>query len=243
MTLRAFVGSVALTAGSAIAMGCVAVWSAEAADLTPSPRPAPAAPIAYAPPFYNWSGFYVGGEIGGGFSNSSWSDPFTPGSRDRINKSGFLGGGEIGANAQFNRLVVGVEGDWTWTGLKGSGKDSVGDTINSNVDWTSTVTGRLGAAFDRVLVYGKGGAAFANDKDSLNSPVFGTQSATMTRTGWTAGGGVEYGIDRNWSAKVEYDYLGFGSQALNLPAPTTTLNDKLNVQEVKAGVNYRFGAP
>ncbi len=68
----------------------------------------------------------------------------------------------------------------------------------------------------------------------------------MTRTGWTAGAGIEYGITRNLSAKVEYDFLGFGSQALNFATPTTPLytsNANLNVHEVKAGLNLRFGGP
>ena len=177
------------------------------------------------------------------FKNSSWSDIFTGGS-DTFNNSGFLGGGQIGGNLQYNWLVLGLEGDFTWTGLKGSGTDSIGNSINTNVDWTSTVTGRVGVAFDRLLAYGKGGLAIANDQSTLND-IFGSSSNTsLTRTGWTAGAGLEYGLTNNWSAKVEYDYLGFGSQALNFTTPTlgpVTSNASLNVQEVKAGLNYRFG--
>src|SRR5262249_685275 len=108
------------------------------------------APVAYAPPVYNWSGFYVGGNLGAGFANSSWSDPFT-GARDSFDKSGFIGGGQIGFNWQINALVLGIEGDFDWTGLKGSAHDSMGNTINTDTQWTSTVTGRIGAAFDRLL--------------------------------------------------------------------------------------------
>ena len=92
-------------------------------------------------------------------ANSSWSDPITGASNNNFNNCGFLGGAQVGANVQFNRLVVGLEGDFSWTGLKGSGTDSIGDAINTNTQWTSTVTGRIGAAFDRLLVYGKGGLA------------------------------------------------------------------------------------
>ena len=239
MTSRALAGGIVVLAAGTV----LSICSVQAADLPVRPRVAPVAPVAYAPPVYNWTGFYVGGHLGGGFQNSSWSDIFT-GGNDTFNNSGFLGGGQIGGNLQYNWLVLGLEGDFTWTGLKGSGTDSIGNSINTNVDWTSTVTGRVGVAFDRLLVYGKGGLAIANDQSTLND-IFGSSSNTsLTRTGWTAGGGLEYGLTNNWSAKVEYDYLGFGSQALNFTTPTlgpVTSNASLNVQEVKAGLNYRFG--
>ena len=71
-------------------------------------------------------------------------------------------------NTEFNWLVLGLEGDFSWTSLtKGTGTDAVGDTMTTSPRWTSTVTGRVGAAFDRLLVYGKGGVAFAEDKSCL----------------------------------------------------------------------------
>ena len=233
---KLFGGAVIAAASSAF------LCSAQAADLPVAPRPAPAPPIAYAPPVYNWSGIYIGGNIGGGFADSSWPD-FFGGSNDSFNKSGFIGGAQIGANAQFNWFVVGIEGDFDWTGLQGSGSDSFGNSINTKTEWTSTVTGRIGAAFDRLLVYGKGGVAFAEDQSTLNDVFGGSASTTFTRTGWTAGAGLEYALSQNWTAKIEYDYLGFGSQNLNLPTPafpTYTSNATLNVQEVKAGINYKF---
>jgi outer membrane immunogenic protein len=181
MKLRVFVGGFTLAAGT---VACVC--SVQAADLPMRPAPAPVAPVAYAPPVYNWSGFYIGGHIGGGFENSSWTDPFT-GSNDTFNNSGFLGGAQIGVNTQFNWLVLGLEGDFSWTSaIKGTGTDSFGDSITTSPQWTSTVTGRIGAAFDRLLVYGKGGVAFAEDKSTF-TPVGGaTATDTTTRVGWTA---------------------------------------------------------
>ena len=236
MNLRAVVGGI--TAGTVLS-----IFSAYAADLPVARAPAVVPPVVYAPPVYNWSGFYIGGNLGAGLADSSWSDPFT-GGHNTFDKSGFIGGGQIGANWQINVLVLGIEGDFDWTGLKGSGHDSVGNTINTDTQWTSTVTGRIGAAFDRLLVYGKGGVAFAHDSDSLNDIAGNTASASLTRTGWTAGAGLEYAFAPNWTAKVEYDYLGFGSETLNLPtaafSPYST-NASLNVQEVKAGINFKFG--
>jgi outer membrane immunogenic protein len=238
MKLRVFVGGLALAAGAALSIG-----TATAADLPVRVAPPTVPPVAYVAPIYNWSGFYVGGHLGGGFANSSWSDPFT-GANDTFNKWGFLGGGQVGANIQFNALVLGVEGDFSWTGLKGTGTDSIGNSIATNTNWTSTVTGRAGVAFDRLLVYGKGGVAFAQDNSSLTDLGGNNSSTTFVRTGWTAGAGLEYGITPNWSAKIEYDYLGFGSKALNFSTPLQpayTTNANLNVQEIKAGVNFRFG--
>jgi outer membrane immunogenic protein len=242
MTLRAYVGGLASAAGTALS-----ICSAAAADLPPVPAPALTAPVAYATgAIYNWSGFYIGGHVGGGFANSSWSDPFTGANNTFNSGAGFLGGAQIGANVQFNALVLGVEGDFSYLGLKGSGTDSLGDTIKTNTNWTSTVTGRVGAAFDRLLVYGKGGVAFAQDQISFTDVFPNSANTTLIRTGWTAGAGIEYGISKNWSAKIEYDYLGFGSRALNFTTPTTPLytsNASLNVQEIKAGLNFRFGGP
>ena len=241
MMLRAFYGAVVLAAGTALGAGLAA-----AADLPPpAPARAPVPPIAYAPALYNWTGFYIGGHAGGAFASSSWGDPFTA-ANNTFTSTGFLGGGQIGANYQLNLLVLGVEGDFSWTGLKGTGTDSIGNTLNTNVNWTSTVTGRVGAAFDRVLVYGKGGVAFAHDQSTFTDLFANSASANLNRIGWTAGAGLEYGISRNWSARIEYDYLGFNSQALNFTTPTTPLytsNAALNVQEIKAGVNFRFGGP
>src|SRR5215472_4352190 len=166
------------------------------------------------------------------------------GADNTFNKTGFIGGGQIGANWQIDALVLGIEGDFDWTGLKGSTHDSLANTINTDTQWTSTVTGRIGAAFDRLLVYAKGGVAFAHDKDSLNDTFGNTATASLTRTGWTAGAGLEYAFAPNWTARIEYDYLGFGNETLNLSTPTTpaySTNTSLNVQEVKAGINFKFG--
>lgn len=239
MKLRTFVGGFTLAAG---ALACIGL--AQAADLPVRPAPAPVAPVAYAPPVYNWSGFYIGGHIGGGFENSKWTEPFT-GATDTFNHGGFLGGAQIGANAQFNWLVIGLEGDFSWTSMiKGTGTDTriPSDTITTSPQWTSTVTGRVGAAFDRLLVYGKGGVAFADDKSTF-TPVGGsTFTDTTTRVGWTAGAGLEYALTQNWAVRAEYDYLGFGSKQLTFAtAPAVTANASLNVQEIKAGFDYKFG--
>jgi len=104
--------------------------------------------------------------------------------------------------------------------------------------------GRVGAAFDRLLVYGKGGVAFANEQSSVAGPALNPSTVTTFRTGWTAGAGLEYALNENWTVRAEYDFLGFGSQPLNFTTPggaAVTSNASLNVQEVKAGLNFKFG--
>jgi outer membrane immunogenic protein len=241
MAMRALVGGLGLAVGTAFS-----VCSAVAADLPRAPPPPPVAPIPYAPPVYNWTGIYFGGHLGGGLANSSWSDPITGGGSDNFNSWGFLGGAQVGGNIQFDRLVLGVEGDFSWTNIKNKGTNPIGDALNTNVPWTSTVTGRVGAAFDRLLLYGKGGVAFAQDNSSITDLTGASSSVSMKRTGWTAGAGLEYALSGNWSAKIEYDYLGFGQKALNFDTPVlgpVTSNATLNVQEIKAGINFRFGGP
>jgi len=246
MTWRAFAGGIGIAAGTALS-----VCSAAAADLPmPAKAPPPTAPVAYAPAaVYNWTGFYLGGNLGAGLGNSSWSDPVTGANNSFNSKVGFLGGGQVGANYQWNQLVLGVEGDFDWAkgmGLSGSGVDSIGNGINTGVNFTSTVTGRIGAAFDRLLIYGKGGLALAQDNSTFTDTFGNSASNTFMRTGWTVGGGLEYALGANWTARVEYDYLGFGSQSLSFSTPTTPLyntNAGLNVQEVKAGLNFKFGGP
>ncbi|MGB6537419.1 MAG: outer membrane protein [Xanthobacteraceae bacterium] len=238
MTSRIVFGSLALAAG-AFACACCA----QAADLAVPPPMAPAAPVIYAPQIYNWGGIYVGGHIGGAYSASTWTDPFG-GANNDFNSSGFLGGAQVGANAQFNRLVLGLEGDFSWTGLKNSGTDSIGDSLRTAVPWTSTITGRVGAAFNRLLIYGKGGLALTEDQSSLTDLAGNTANDSVLRTGWTVGAGLEYALDDHWSAKIEYDYLGFGPQSMNFTTPalgTVSSSTSLNVQEIKAGLNFRFG--
>jgi outer membrane immunogenic protein len=240
--LRAFVAGIVFVA----AFGA-AVDAAAAADLPVVPAPLAVAPVASAPAaIFSWTGFYVGGHTGAGFDRSSWSDPVGGPNNVFSGGPGFIGGGQAGANLQRGRLVLGVEGDLSYAGLNGSGTDPRGNSIGTNANWTSTATGRIGAAFDRLLIYGKGGVAFARDQNSFTDLAGNSARSALMRTGWTAGIGLEYGINGNWSAKVEYDYLSFGSQALNFTTPTTpsySTNAGLNVHEIKAGVNFRFGGP
>jgi outer membrane immunogenic protein len=218
-----------------------------AADLSLRAVKAPAM-VAAA---YNWTGFYVGVHGGGGwnkFSGTDPTDPTDPGSS--ANGSGAVAGGQIGGNYQIGQVVLGVEGTYAWSDIKvsdgGPFGGGAGLTVTLKNDYLATVAGRLGYAFDRVLIYGKGGAAFTRDKlnAELTGPFAGTATGSFDRTGWVAGAGVEWAFLQNWSVKAEYNFMRFG----NVTEQPTTVGNlaaspavvDLDVQTAVVGINYRF---
>jgi outer membrane immunogenic protein len=227
-------------AGAAVFSG-----GALAADMGRPVYKAP--PAGVMPATYDWTGFYVGGHVGYGWAEKDWRDAF--GLNVSNKADGFLGGGQVGFNYQIGMFVLGAEGDFSWSGIKGGSNTAaiigapLGNTFNTDVNWVSTLTGRAGVAFDRWLVYGKGGVAWANDKFSTNrytAPV--SVEVTDTRIGWTAGAGVEYAFAPAWSAKLEYNYMDFGNRAVSF-APGTSTDIDQQIHAVKFGVNYKFGFP
>ncbi len=172
----------------------------------PGPAPYYKAP-AYAPA-YNWSGFYLGINGGGGWGRSNWT---TTGSFDT---SGGLVGGTIGYNYQINQVVLGVEGDIDWADINGTSPTPAVTRLRAPArpsdTWLSTVRGRLGYAADRFMPYITGGAAFGDIKAS--GP--GLSGADTTNAGWTLGGGIEFAIAGHWTAKAEYLYVDLGSVSI-----------------------------
>lgn len=208
------------------------------------------APIYKAPPpVFSWTGCYIGAHVGGGWGSTSWAS--TAGLDEGTSDiSGVLGGGQIGCDYQTGPLVIGAEGSFSWSSIKGSHRDPVpafnDQILNTEVQWITTVTGRVGYALGRILFYAKGGGAWAYDKYwDVRDGVGTVATATETRSGWTVGGGVEYAFAPNWSMKVEYDYLNFGTSRATLICPPCMagffLKDiKQDIHTVKLGVNYRF---
>ena len=232
------VGALALIAGGQM----FAAGGLFAADL-PYPRPLPQAPVAYLPPppAYSWTGFYIGINGGGGFGNSNFLDPVL-GNSGSFNVSGGLIGATVGANYQIGQFVLGIEGDGDWQNFDGTTANGscagVGCETKSN--WLATVRGRAGYAWDRVLFYGTGGAAFANVQAGAGALPF----QSSTQTGWTAGLGVEYAFAPNLTAKVEYLYVGLPSAPCGLGScGSTTTTVSLNESVIRGGVNFKFGGP
>jgi outer membrane immunogenic protein len=179
-------------------------------------------------PFYVWTGLYVGVHAGGGWADLGVGDT----------GSGFIGGGQVGYNYQINpRWVVGLEAEISGSGIKNNLATIGPFTVNFNWNTLTTLTSRFGYAFDNWLVYGKVGGAWADVSVSVSPPVFGG-SAGGTASGWVVGVGTEYAFRNNWSAKIEYNHLDFGSDG-----GTFITGNTVTVDTVKAGVNYRFGGP
>jgi outer membrane immunogenic protein len=211
------------------------IGAANAADMgrrVQQPMPVKAAP-AYAP--YNWTGFYVGINGGGGWGTSQWSNV---GGAVDFNTSGGLVGGTLGFNYQIGQTVVGLEGDLDWTNIRGSTGSGicVGGTCETKNSWLGTVRGRIGYAFDRFLPYLTGGLAVGDIKAT---PV-GLGSSTETKAGWTLGGGLEFAVAGPWTAKVEYLYVDLGKTTCETGVCGTPTDVDFRANVVRAGLNYRF---
>lgn len=222
--------------------------SATAADM--APRVFTKAPVMAPVSAYDWSGFYVGGHLGMAGSKSCFSQqlpvPFAPNVADTgcQDVHGILGGGQIGYNIQYSNFVFGVE-------FSGSGLDVAGrhvppaNSVNSNLTVTADtdallmLTGRLGMTWNNILAYVKGGGAWTRNSYSFIEANQPTLFASASRSGWTIGGGVEYGFHPNWSFGIEYNHVDFGNSDLTLrPGWVIAADQKIDI--VTARLNYRF---
>lgn len=212
--------------------------AASAADMGRPVYKAAPAPVAHV---YNWTGFYLGGHAGYAWGNKDWADVVTGPFSVGHDVDGFLLGGQVGFNYQINSLVLGIEGDIAWTGADGGTTTARfgGETYNADMNWIGTLTGRVGFAFANWMIYGKGGFAWA-DEDLAYTRAGFAASGSDTRTGWTIGAGVEYGLTDAWSVKLEYNYLDFGSRTVTF-SPIDVFDVDQQIHTVKLGVNYRFG--
>ena len=243
-----------------VALSVVGGSAALAADLPPPMAPPPRAPAMYVPvvPLYNWSGFYIGGNLGAGW-NSTGSITDTFGSTfGTTTNTQFLGGGQVGVNYEFwAGVVVGAEAMFDWIpnttntiNVTDPALGTASATINNR--WLTTATGKLGYAWDRVLLYGKGGGAWVganNPSITVNGAPASFSSNSSNNFGWTAGLGVEWAFAGNWSARAEWDYVRLQNQSFTVagtPAPGSFAGDVISVNNrsinmFTAGVNYKFG--
>jgi outer membrane immunogenic protein len=259
-----------------------AIASAAAADFPP-PLLSNNGVIPTITPNYTWGGLYIGLNGGYAFGTSNWTDPNNPGnsptpgtSSGDFGTSGGLFGATFGANFAASSLVLGVEADLDWSSIKGSatpangfctlvvsgslatGTTAAGSTCNTSNNWLGTARLRIGYAFDRILVFGTGGAAFGNVQTGLTgsalglAPASGSYQSTVT-AGWTLGAGVEMALAESWSAKIEYLFVDLnaacnqpdscGIDTISLSGAVVPANNavKFTANIVRFGVNYRFG--
>ena len=240
---------------SAFVLTVLIAGPAMAADLRqPVPVPVPVA---------GWTGFYIGAHIGAGLGTNDWTNVAVPfccgtGTAGTGTTSGFIGGGQIGYNWQVGCAVIGVEGDFTGATVQGDTflrPATLGADGKHNTDWFATVTGRLGAVVHGdTLVFVKGGGAWEEDRYNIqniraNGDFIGSYpEVTDGRFGWTVGMGAEYRITSNWSVKLEYNFMDFGTKTVSFPEGTAgtpltaafsvDIGQRLHV--FKVGLNYIF---
>jgi outer membrane immunogenic protein len=200
-------------------------------------------------PAYNWTGFYIGIEGGGGWGSTRHTNAVSGNNSGTDNNlTGGLVGGTYGYNWQFGSWVIGFEGDISWTGIS----DTFG--INAfcgsstpcitNLRWLGTDRARLGYAWDRYLVFATGGVAYGGVNAYIANNALNTSNETHTRAGYTVGGGIEAMLAPHWSAKLEYLYVNFGDNknytyigVFNNGAAENVL---VTSNIVRAGLNYKF---
>jgi outer membrane immunogenic protein len=211
-------------------------------------------PPVYIPPpvpiLYLWTGCYIGGNIGGAWSSVDLTD--VNGVNFTATNSGFAGGGQIGCDYQWGaeaRWVVGFRNMLDATSLSGSTTFSTvpfTGNANSRTRWFDTLTARGGyLVTPQVLLYAQGGAAWTNtDITFLTGAGAQVGEVSNDHTGWTVGAGVEWMFTPHWSVFAEYNFMGFGTQSASFTgcggACVVNANAKADVQDVLAGVNYKF---
>ncbi len=202
--------------------------------------------VQYPPvPFYDWTGVYVGANVG--YGSATINDTTTSGGVSTTSSqqmSGFLGGGQIGANYQYGRMVYGIEVD-----ADATSQSTSSDTLTASMTSFMTARARLGFAYDRIHYYVTGGGGYVQFSSSgtTTSPVTGTAvstTGTSRRTAWVAGAGSEHALTPNWILRFEFLYLGLldNSQNSVTAVPATSSESVYNLIG-RVGQNYKFNLP
>ena len=229
----------------------VALGAAPALTADLAARPYTKAP-AMMTAIYDWSGFYVGANAGGGSAHNCWTNPAANSAEGCHSATGALVGGQIGYRWQTGTWVFGVEAQGDWADFKGRNASLFvpGTTNQSKTNAIGVFTGQVGYSWNNVLWYVKGGGAVANDKYTGISTATGNlfDQNSEARWGGVIGTGIEVGFAPNWSVAAEYDHLFMGNRALTfstVPAATTSRTDSVSQDADMATVrvNYRWGGP
>jgi outer membrane immunogenic protein len=205
----------------------------------------------------SWTGCYIGADVGGGsvrdrdnetITGTGAASPFAPG--DTATPAGVKAGGYFGCDYQFaGGFVVGALGDVQWAQIRGGGATfntaAPSDFYETKVDFEASARARVGYAFNQVLVYATGGAAWLQVREHDVSPAAGTfQDTLKTPTGWTVGAGLDYAFTNDLIGRIEYRYSDFGTISYNsLVFPGFTENHKITENQVLVGLHYKFGGP
>jgi outer membrane immunogenic protein len=246
----------------------VGLFSGGAMGADMAARPIYRAPVPSA--VADWTGFYIGGNVGGSIGIINPTDTRVAGfatvtNSDRRALPGAIGGVQVGYNWQAGLWLLGVEGDWQWSNQE-STRTSVGqvaaglatftDTDQARIRDLATVRGRLGYVHGDYVWFATGGGAWSRIESNFGiaatapgiafaAPVLASFSST--KSGWTVGGGVETMLAPNWSAKLEYLYVDLGSVTNVFATPaagafgTFRADERVSDHIIRVGVNYKFG--
>jgi outer membrane immunogenic protein len=237
-----------LLAGLAVAV--VLGRSADAAELARPPLIYQPVPVVAAP--FNWTGCYLGANVGALRANTDWTDQI-PGDPafgldfGSHTSSGGIGGVQANCNYQLAAWVIGLMGDYDWTNATGSNPNLLAPTLvdRTQIRSLASVTGRVGYAWDRFLAYAKAGGAFVQRDYSVQFTTGATAASTERRGGWTVGIGAEYAFLDWLTGFLEYDYFRFASAANSFPcagcglfAPAVSFNTTANINVLKLGLSF-----
>ena len=211
----------------------------------------------YAPvvaPIQDWSGLYIGGNIGGIWSRSSYTFDNGAGTSESFNYSpnSYIGGGHLGLQGQSGNWVLGAEGTWSFSNLSQTQSSAILANINGpsqrsmKVDQIATVTAKLGYAWSNMLVYGKVGYAGARMKTSSDNLVGITSNTSGWANGITAGLGVDYMLYKNLILGAALDYYDLSGRNMatgTSPAGFTVSynNPQVRAWAATARLSYLFG--
>lgn len=204
-----------------------------------------AADLSVIPPsVFNWGGLYAGAHVGGGWADSDIA--FVGGTATSPDGSGLIGGFQLGYNFMMSpQWLIGIEGDFTWTGIDGSALcPNPAFSCGFDIDWLASIRGRVGYAVDSFLFYGTVGVGFARADYTAVSIATGVPfgpGSRATHTGVAAGGGAEVALTDNLTGKVEYLFYGFGSESVSAATFGAAGSADLDVHTVRVGINYKFG--
>ncbi len=211
--------------------------AAFAADLPSRKAPAYAPAAVAVTPAFSWTGFYVGGFVGGVFAKSNVNIPAYP-STHNYNSRSFAGGLKVGFNYQFGNLVAGLEDSVTFHSNRGQGLSggAGGEQFRVNHNVSADIVGKLGMAFGRTLIYAKGGVAAAR-LSGINFIPAQPAVYTSRRIGWTLGAGVDYAVTDNFILGADYSYADYGRKTYVFSGPVSVQQTAHNLRVSAA---YKF---
>jgi outer membrane immunogenic protein len=236
---------------ASVVLAALPATSARAADQSAAPHLPTKSAIVPPAAIYNWTGCYIGAQGGGGAVSDTFISTSIEGNANLLHGGGGFAGGQIGCNYQNGAMVLGLEGE-AWSGLTNPEyATEPGNSLNrfTRNPWSADVAVRAGLAFDRALFYGKAGIAEGRFAFSTADTDGGFAHGASTLTGVLLGVGLEYGLALNWSAKLEYDHISYAGRTVHFDANSSAAGGPFDETEsssadlIKAGINYRFGAP